>query len=70
MKTYRKVLIAILVAFGCAMLVALPFGVKILREEGMEGVFKRKRAFFNEVAPEATPALDEAEKATRKMGLR
>lgn len=70
MKIYRKVLLVVLVAIGCAVAIALPFGIKIIREEGMEGVFKRKRAFTRDVMPDAMPIVDGAEKKARQMGLK
>ncbi len=49
----RRVLIAI---------IGLGFGLNIVRTEGWEGVWKRKRDFIERAHPEASPVLDEAEK--------
>ncbi|MBC8064306.1 MAG: hypothetical protein H7Y17_05715 [Chlorobia bacterium] len=69
MKSYKKVETAIILILASVALVALPVGIQILREEGWEGVWKRKRATITKMIPESAPIVDEADRATRKMGL-
>lgn len=69
MKTYKKVVIGIILVIGCAVLIGLPFGIKIIQEEGWEGVWNRKRATITKVVPESAPIVDEAERTAKKMGL-
>jgi hypothetical protein len=68
MKTLNKVLLTALVLVILALLVALPFGARILREEGMEGVWNRKRANIEKFVPDAAPVLDEVEKSVKSSG--
>lgn len=69
MKTYKKVLLGIAIAVGLAVIVALPFGVKFIQEEGWEGVWKMKRETVGKSIPESKPLIDEAEKKAKNLGL-
>ena len=69
MKASKKVLLGILLLFGFALIVSLPFGIKIIQEEGWEGVWNRKRATITKAVPGTAPIVDEAEKTTKRMGL-
>lgn len=42
-------------------MIGLGFGLNIVRTEGWEGVWKRKRDFIDKTHPEAGPILDKAE---------
>ena len=69
MKPFKKVVIYVLLFIGCAVLISLPFGIKIIQEEGWEGVWSRKRSTITKVIPESAPIVDEAERITKKAGL-
>lgn len=45
--------------------VSLPFGMRIVREEGFEGVWRRKRSNIERVAPGSAPALDRVQEVGR-----
>jgi hypothetical protein len=68
MKTLNKFALIALAIIIFAVIIALPFGAKILREEGMEGVWSRKRANIERVVPDAAPVLDEVEKSAKDSG--
>ncbi len=68
MKKFKQLLLIVLTVIVFAVMIALPFGVKILREEGFDGIWKRKRANIERVMPEASPVLDKAEKSLRSAG--
>ncbi|MGI8924235.1 MAG: hypothetical protein ACR2HJ_09415 [Fimbriimonadales bacterium] len=46
-------------------LIGLGLGLNIVRTEGWEGVWKRKKDFIRDTHPEAAPMLDEAERRVR-----
>jgi hypothetical protein len=66
MKTSKRVLLVILSLIAFAALTALPFGLKILREEGWEGVWKRKKDAAKAIIPGSEKSLDKADQAFRK----
>lgn len=58
-------LFMVLVVLLLLLAVSFPFGMKILSEEGFEGVWRRKRTNFEKVAPSSAPALDRVEDVGR-----
>jgi hypothetical protein len=55
---------------GVALLAALAgiaFSVHVVRTEGIEGLWRRKRTWIEGTQPSLKPALDEAEKGARRL---
>lgn len=60
MQKPRWVLIALSTLIGLAV-IGLTFAAVVVREEGLEGLFDRKRKAVERVAPETLPILDKVE---------
>ncbi|MDQ2985843.1 MAG: hypothetical protein M3R13_03870 [Armatimonadota bacterium] len=56
---------ALLFVLGLLLLIGLVSAVTIIRREGLEGLFNRKRAAVKRVAPDALPLLDKVEEQIR-----
>lgn len=70
MKSHKKFWLTLIALVAGAVILALPFALKVLQDEGFEGVWKRKRANIEKVAPDSAPILDEAERSVKGSGSR
>jgi hypothetical protein len=65
MKTRRELWMVALVVFLFILFIGVSTSVVIIRREGIDGLFRRKRAVVEQVRPEALPIQDKIEKAVR-----
>jgi len=59
-KSWIKISLGILAA---GTLIGISFAAYVVKSEGMEGLFKRKREAVQKIAPEAMPILDTVEES-------
>jgi hypothetical protein len=65
MKSRRELWIGILIVFLLLLLICVSSTVVIVRREGIDGLFRRKRAVVERVAPQALPIQDSVEKEVK-----
>ncbi|HSI71887.1 MAG TPA: hypothetical protein VK934_01820 [Fimbriimonas sp.] len=65
MKKRRSPWMVLLAIFLCLLAFGLTTMMNIIRKEGIEGVFDRKRDAVKQVMPEAVPLVDRIEEQVR-----
>ncbi len=66
MNKKRSVLPIVLCAVGVLAVIGLGFALNIVRREGLENIWKRKKAIIEKTHPVARPFIDDAENRVRK----
>lgn len=64
-KKSRRPWPVVLAFLAIATLLGLGYGLNIVRKEGWEGLWHRKKALIKSAKPDAGPMLDEAERRAK-----
>lgn len=67
MKKHRSPWSAVLAIFICLFLFGIGSIATIVSQEGLDGLFKRKRTAVKKVMPEALPIADKVEEKVRSF---